>query len=112
MKATDTPPLLSLRVTDVAAMDDIYLVVEPGAERFGGSPTLIVHSMSRTWCAALPDADPLGALARMGPAKLREALEYSRPTSRLDSDRMRDLMTDMCAVIPLAVQQHLYINRS
>lgn len=36
MKATDTPPLLSLRVTDVAAMDDIYLVVEPGASASAG----------------------------------------------------------------------------
>lgn len=113
MKATDTPPLLSLRVTEIADIGDIYLVVEPGTSRVGGVPMLIVHSVSRTWTTALPEADPLGALARTGPAKLAEALGFSAPySSGRDAARTRELLSDIAAVIPLAVQQHLYINRS
>lgn len=113
MKATDTPPLLSLRVTEIADIGDIYLVVEPGTSRVGGVPMLIVHSLSRAWSTSLPEADPIGALARIGPAKLAEALEFSRPSGYdYDSGYWRDTLRDIAAVIPLAVQQHIYRNPS
>ncbi len=113
MKATDTPPLLSLRITEIADIGDIYLVVEPGTSRVGGVPMLIVHSLSRAWSTALPEADPIGALARIGPAKLAEALGFSSPhASGRDAARTRELLSDIAAVIPLAVQQHIYRNPS
>lgn len=113
MKATDTPPMLSLRVTEIADIGDIYLVVEPGTSRVGGVPMLIVHSMAKTWSTALPEADPIGSLARMGPAKLRDALEFSAPSGYgRDAAHARAVLSDVCSVIPLAVQQHIYRNPS
>ena len=108
MKVIQAQVLLAIHITDLVGMEDLSVLVEAGAP--GLYPAqLIVRASTRTWNAPLfcGEQDPVAYLSGMSTARLRDALEFSRPFSHRDAQQVREMTSDLGKVVPAAVRVHL-----
>ena len=108
MKVIQTNVLLAIHITDLPDMEDLSVLVEADAASLYPAQ-LIVRASSRTWNAPLfcSEEDPVVHLSRMSQARLRDALEFSRPFSHRDALQVRTMTSDLAQIIPAAVRIHL-----
>ncbi|MOA00734.1 hypothetical protein D3C78_1201070 [compost metagenome] len=108
MKVIQAQVLLAIHITDLPDMEDLTVLVEAGAPSLYPAQ-LIVRASSRTWNAPLfcGEEDPVAYLSRMSTARLRDALEFSRPFTNRDAQQVRGIASDLAQVIPAAVLAHL-----
>lgn len=108
MKVRSTPPLLCLHISDLLDLEDLTVILEaPGSEHLAAQ--LIVCAGGRSWNAPMYCGlqDPVAYLATVSPAKLYDALVFSRPTGRSEGAMVQHMAYEIALVIPRAVQIHL-----
>ncbi|WP_159918019.1 hypothetical protein [Pantoea sp. 18069] len=108
MKVIQTQVLLAIHITDLVDMEDLTVLVEAGAASLYPAQ-LIVRASARTWNAPLfcGEDDPVAYLSRMSEARLRDALEFSRPFGHRDAQQVRTMTLDLGRVIPAAVRAYI-----
>lgn len=107
MKVRTTQPMLTLLITDLVDVEDLVLIVE--APKIEGYASLIVRASNRSWSAQVHcgTQDPLDCLTRINTARLRDALEYSRPAARHDCAMVKHMTHELAQIIPRAIEIHL-----
>ncbi len=108
MKVRSRQPLLCLHISDLIDLEDLTVILE-APEREHHAAQLIVRAGGRTWNAPMycSPMDPVTYLATMSNAKLRNALEYSRPVGRSEGTMVQHMTYEIALLIPRAVQIHL-----